>query len=621
MTNHENDNGPAIFKEEIVVEDHSLLSTEEEPLEVVQVDATSKHGELTRQHTGSSEEYVPEITMVEFDAFLIQKVEPQFETNFESTTRTPPHDMFPHFTADAELHEQVVKEIPLKPEFDLKEEYEYKIPKEGYIADKPFGVDIMSVRTEDEVSEIPDSEIASLMSERRVELERQDSDVSISDREYSDKDDENVVISDCDSDTESPFTTKQIIKMDDEKHDIVNGKSESSKETPEVKSTSSKPEKDYDVKTTEDLDDSFDETESLGAIPAKVYGAQYMQEINKLRDAPFIQGPEQYRTTFGETEQAEEAPTDIDELEIVKPKIYDKPVRHIVASEDESEESSEGEDDDSGKPGKTKKYILDTDGDRDKVGVVPEFYISGARDETLPDGDYSYGKGLPVPRLRLKRESSDSESDVPVETDDSLFDVTTDLETTVDLETTQDKGESPEAAVEESDMETPGKTTDDDSSTIKEEFMTHVDSLEITPEHVMEVREYVSSSEDEGQKAQHITVEEGRSESPEIHTGFSEELELSRITEDEEPQSDETSETDSTTSAESVRQVEIPTRDEILQTVVEESESGDVSMEVQQEWELSDTSFDIDESFNLGGPLARSTLVREQHTQLEVILG
>lgn len=624
MTNLDNEyeRGPAIFKEEIVVEDHVVLPTEEETQEVDAVKDTSQHGELKKQGTESSEEYVPEITGVEFDSFLIpKKGEAQITADFESKT----HARKPlGFTADIEVDEQ--KEKPIKPEIDLKEEYGFQIPKEHYITDKQFGVD-MSVRTEDEVSELPDSEIASLMSDRKAELERRDSDVSLSDREYSDKDDENVIISDTESMTESPFTAKQVIKLDDEKVEVVEDKSESSEGSSGEKSSSSEEkeshkdskevDKDIDVNKADQevLDESFDESESLGAIPAKVFGDQYMQEINRLRDRPITQGPEQYQTTEELAEQIEETPTDISGLEKVKPKVYDKPVRHVVASENESSESSESEESDEYQ--RKKKYILDSDEReaRDKLGTVPEVYLSDDNDERPTYGEYPYGKGLPVPRLKLKRESSDSESDMPVETDESMFDATTDLESTLD------KGESPEAAVEASDRDTPGKTTDEDSSTIKDEFITHVDSLEMKPEHAMEVREYVSSEEEEGHKPYQplIKDEDERTETPEIHTGFSAELELSRITEDEEPESDESSE--SSSSAESVRQVDIPLRDEVLQTVPEESESADVSMEIPHEGEISDTSFDVDESFNIEGPLARSTMVREQHTHLEVIFG
>lgn len=625
---NEYEKGPAIFKEEIIVEDHVVLPTEEETQEVDSAEETTKHGELKRQGTESSEEYVPEITGVEFDAFLIpKKGEAQITADFESKT----HARQPlGFTADIEVDEQ--KEKAIKPEIDLKEEYGFQIPKEHYITDKQFGVD-MSVRTEDEVSELPDSEIASLMSDRKAELERRDSDVSLSDREYSDKDDENVIISDTESVTESPFTAKQVIKLDDEKVEVVEDKSESSEGSSREQSSSSEEkeshkdskEVDNDIGVNkadqEVLDESFDESESLGAIPAKVYGDQYMQEINRLRDRPFTQGPEQYQTTEELVGQIEETPAGISGLEKVKPKVYDKPVRHVVTSENESSESSESEESDEYQ--RKKKYVLDSNEREaiDKLGTVPEVYLSGDNDERPPDGEYPYGKGLPVPRLKLKRESSDSESDMPVETDESMFDATTDLETTVDLESTLDKGESPEAAAEASDRDTPGKTTDEDSSTIKDEFITHVDSLEMKPEHSMEVREYVSSEEEEGQKPYQplIRDEDERSETPEIHTGFSAELELSRITEDEEPESDESSE--SSSSAESVRQVDIPLRDEVLQTVPEESESADVSMEIPHEGEISDTSFDVDESFNIEGPLARSTMVREQHTHLEVIFG
>lgn len=622
----EHEKGPAIFKEEIVVEDHTVLPTEEESQEVDEdVDGTSKRGELLRQDTESSEEYIPEITGVEFDAFLIQKrqaSEPQITTAFESKQ----HLQAPlGFTADVEIDEKIAKEKDIKTEIELKEEYEFKIPKEGYISDKHFGVD-MSVRTEDEVSELPDSEIASLMSDRKAELERRDSDVSLSDREYSDKDDENVIISDTESETESPFTAKQVIRLDDEKTKSLKEKSESSDESSsseESEKHTGEAEENQGMQTTEQeaLDESYDESESLGAIPARVYGDQYMQEISRLRDRPVTQGPERYQTTEEVLEETEQTPSDLRALEKVKPKVYDRPERHIVASEDESSEGSESGE--SGEPEKKKKYILDSDEKehKDKIGTVPEMYLAGEGDERPPYGEYPYGKGLPVPRLKLKRESSDSESDIPVETDESMFDATTDLETTVDLESTLEKGESPDAAVEVSDRDTPGKTTDEDSSTIKEEFITLVDSLEMKPKHEMEVREYISSEEDEGQKTPHIhiRVEEDRSETPEIHTGFSEEMELSRITEDEEPQSDESSDSESTTSADSVRQVEIPLRDDILHTVPEESESADVSMEIPHEGEISDTSFDVEESFNVEGPLARSTLVREQETPLEVI--
>ena len=625
MTNVDNENEkvPAIFKEEIYVEDHSELPAEEYSQET---EESSKPRELKRQGTGSSDEYIPEITGVEFDAFLIEKQpEPQIFTEFE--TKIQPQQNFPKYTANVEVDEQSPREKPVKPEIDFKEEYQFKIPTEGYMHERPYGYD-MSVRTEDEVSELPDSEIASLISDRKAE-ERRDSDVSLSDREYSDKDDENVIISDCEADTEIPFTPKQDIKLDDKSVDKIEVKSDKSEESSDEKSSSTdssdksprEPKVPISAPAEQvDLDVSFEESESLGAIPARVFGDQYMQEINRLRDGPFNQGTEQYQEPESEVYKSEKTPSDTDNIEKVKPAIYEKPERNIIASDNASSESSDSDDQDI--PEKKKRYILDRDepGSGDKFGTVPEFYMAGESDERPTEGEYPYGKGLPVPKLRLKRESSDSESDVPGETDESMFDNTTDLETTVDLETSPHKGESPDAVIHISDRDTPGKTTDEDSSTIKEEFITLVDSLEMKPEHMMEVKDYISSEEDEGQKYQpHVRVGEDRSESPEIHSGFAEELELSRITEDEEPQSDD--DTSSTTSAESVRQVEIPLRDEVLQTVPEESESAEVSMEIPHEGEISDTSFDVEESFNVEGPLARSTLVGEELTPQEVIMG
>ena len=84
---NENENVPAVFKEEIVVEEHSDLPTEGY---LEETEESSKPRELKRQGTGSSDEYIPEITGVEFDAFLIEKhPEPEIYTEFES--KIEPH--------------------------------------------------------------------------------------------------------------------------------------------------------------------------------------------------------------------------------------------------------------------------------------------------------------------------------------------------------------------------------------------------------------------------------------------------------------------------------------------------------------------------------------------------
>lgn len=582
MKHLECEKGPAIFKEEIVVEED---------------EGTPEDGS-ERPDDDSDREYVPEITGVEYDAYQFeQRQSPEFVVDVNSEDRPIPSPRsLNNITVDAYIDVHDNKQIELKPETDFGEDYGFKIPHDAFMTDRQFGVD-MSVRTEDEVSELPESEIASLISDRRPELERRDSDVSLSDREYSDKDDENVVISDTDSD--SPFTAKQVINLDDGQK----VKTDYSEEKPDRKSSTSSSEdsdsvheEPADVKSVEQeyLDESFDESESIGAIPARVFGDQYMQEVNRLRDESNLQVPSK-------------------ELE---------PERNITASEGKSSESSSSDSGDD-EPKSKKPFILDAEDTHEIFATDKELFEPGETDQQPMYGGYQYGKGLPVPKLQLKRESSDSESDVPVETDESMFDVTTDLETTVDLEASVDKIESPDGTIEASDRDTPSRTTDDDSSTIKEEFITHVDSLERTPTQLIEIKDYASSSEDEGLKAQLYGGPDDRGESPDMHTGFVADLELSRITEDEEPESDEgeTSDTDSTTSAESVRQVDItPVHEEVLHTVDEVPESVNVSIEVPHERELSDTSFNVDESYSVEGPLAKSTLVPEKYPETEVIV-
>ena len=620
MTNldSEHEKGPAIFKEEIIVEDHPVLQSEEpeeySPWETTAPKPASRIEELRRQESaesGGSTEYVPEITDVEYDQYLMQRRSPGLgAARFESEivdqsddnmfTQTAPARLNVEY--DVEIEDARREEREERPEITF--ENDYQLPKDAFGVEKPYGLDLMSVRTEDEVSELPDSEIASLMSDRKAELERRDSDVSLSDREYSDKDDENVVISDTDS--ESPLSAKSKPK----KKTSVSDEDDKDKSESSKSSVSDKEEdRDEKVKVTEggDMNESFDdESESLG-VPSRVYGGQYLEEINKLQQS-FTHEPK------------DEPAVDRYKPEESKAVL---PERNIIVSPDEKSETSSSESEsDEEKTKKAKKYILeDDDNESDRLKDSREVFEE-AEEADSPRGDYPYGSKPFIPKLQLKRESSDSDSDAPFETEESNLDITTDLETTVDLETTaeKDKIALDESIPEESptsEQESAEKSTTDDSSTIKEEFITRVDSLDQRPLQIIEVRDYVSSDDDVPAVAAHVDI---RSESPEIETGFANELDLSCIAEEtEEAESDEESES-SSTSADSVRHVEIPLRDDVLHTVPEEPESADVSMEVPREGEISDTSFDVEESLHVEGPLARSTLGPDlQSTPLKVM--
>lgn len=545
MKNIESDyeKGPAIFKEEIFVEDTPILHAEQLPTE------------STGTFESKSESGPKEVSVVpDSDDSSHDKVGDRAESP----------EAMPDIVADILINEPEIIDIKddhdgnygevlndqEKSEMDVQEEYGYRIPFGGYAADRQYGLDLMSVRTEDEVSELPDSEIASLISDRRPELERRDSDVSLSDREYSDKDDENVIISDSDEDDKPTFMDKKeektgyFCKEPEEKSDSgVSDKTNANVVAPTAPAT---------------LDDSFEESESLGAIPARVYGLQYLEEINKFKGQPLA----------AELDSA--GMHEVRSEDIVKP--------HVDLQASLEEKNSEGS-------------SSDSEVDKDALNKTEDEFK--------------------VPRLKLEKESSDSESDIPRETDESNLNITTDLETTVDLEGTFEREKTPDDDKITSDRDTPSKTTDDDSSTIKEEFMTQVDSLDMKLQQPIQIKEYVSSSEDEVPRIQPGPYGLVRSDSPVYESGLVDDMELSRITEEAEPDSDETSDTDSSTSADSVRHVEIPVRDEVLQTVPEESESAEVSMEMPVEGEISDTSFDVDESFNVESPLAKSTLMAQ----------
>lgn len=545
MKNVESDyeKGPAIFKEEIFVEDTPILHAEQLPTE----------------STGTSE------SISESGPKEVSVIPDSDDSSHDKVgERAESPEAMPDIVADILINEPEIIDIKddhdgnygeglndqEKSEMNVQEEYGYRIPFGGYALDRQYGLDLMSVRTEDEVSELPDSEIASLISDRRPELERRDSDVSLSDREYSDKDDENVIISDSDEDNKPTFMdtkeekTGDFCKEPEEKLDsCVSDKSNANVVAPTAPAA---------------LDDSFEESESLGAIPARVYGQQYLEEINKFKGQPLA------------VELDSAGMHEVGSEDNVKP--------HVDLQTSLEEKNSESS-------------SSDSEVDKDAVNKTEDVFK--------------------VPRLKLEKESSDSESDIPRETDESNLNITTDLETTVDLEGTFEKEKTPDDDKITSDRDTPSKTTDDDSSTIKEEFMTHVDSLDMKLQQPIQIKEYVSSSEDEVPRIQPGPYGLVRSDSPVYESGLVDDMELSRITEEAEPDSDETSDTDSSTSADSVRHVEIPVRDEVLQTVPEESESAEVSMEMPVEGEISDTSFDVDESFNVESPLAKSTLMAQ----------
>ena len=652
---NESEKGPTIFKEEITVEEVSLQSS------VKHSDDDLTTGENQADDSTRGTEFVPEITGVEYEEYVLKgSIEPHIDFKVEESVEK-------EINIDLNLPEDAKSEDrPKRQDIILAEEYQYQVPKDAYLGDRPYGVD-MSIRTEDEVSELPDSEIASLVSDRK-ELGRRDSrdsDVSISDREYSDKDDENVVISEDESDEERPAekpfgmaqpkidATKPVIGESD--FDLTLGTpSEISEFTlrtpvpPNEMVEKPKVESDYSKSSTSDtsepsssdrsnlshssdhneladkpveVDDSLDETESIGAIPERVYGDVYMQEISRLRNEPFI----------SDTKQAQPLDTDIlnrqeaneDDIDEKVHSISQGPERHIVVSENEESETGDSDEEEE----KRKSYLLDEPGKADSFRNIGETFESP--DNKKPsDKDYLFAQESRRPRYKgyIRSETPDSESDVPHETDESNFDVTTDLETTGDQEMIAELVADLEAdltpAAGAGQISDSSKTTDDESSTIKEEFITLVDSLERKPQQLIEVKDYVSSSEDESPKKTILIGQtEDRSESPVIVSGLSSaELELSRITEEAE-ESAEDSESESTASAESVKYVEVSAiRDEVLQQIPEESESVDVSMEMGKE-DISDTSFDVDDSFNVEGPLARSTLGRDSLDHINQVIG
>ena len=528
--------GPAIFKEEIYVEESPILNAEESSSR--DTTDSSNPDDKTSDHRRSPEA-VPDIV----EDIIQEEPEEELEDQLKLDLNEP----------------------RVKLGVDVREELGYRIPMDAYGAERVYGLDLMSVRTEDEVSELPDSEIASLISDRKAELERRDSDVSLSDREYSDKDDDdNVVISDSDEDSKPLYSPRKT-------------QDKSSEDQSESSTDSSKSDRETQQEVTEQeqtvLDESFEGSESLGAIPARVYGDQYFQEINNIRGQ--LYAPD---SVIAEHAKPADEPVNVPDF---SQELIDLSMQNVNKSDKESDSSHESDDED-------KPDITDND----------EILI----DIEVPE------KVAPVAfaRLNLDRESSDSESDLPNETRESNLDITTDLETTGDLETTMEREEAHQAALAASDRDTPSKTTTDDDSTVKEEFYTNVDP-NAAPQQMILIKDYVSSSEDETQRIQLVAMyPEDRSDSPVIESGFVEETELSRISEEHE--TDETSDTDSTNSADSVRHVDIPIRDEVLQTVLEESESGEVSMEMPQEGDISDTSFDVDQSYNVESPLAKSTL-------------
>ena len=557
------DKGPTIFKEQITTETVPLAY----PREAGKVES-------------DEEEYIPEISGVEYDEFLVPRdhkpeqlqltsqinvdaqeireapsatdLSPIYEVEVHEEQAHEPLDLRLDLSAFKSSEESDEKELeklqvtgeieaPGKSEPDFDEQYEFKIPKEGYpfIPDKQFAVD-MSVRTEDEVSELPESEIASMISDRK-EIDRRDSDVSLSDTEYTEKLDD-VSVSDASEDspyiTKKPVAVTEIEKTDEQPKRII-GESDFdiSLGTPSQISTDvtlgteveaalkTEKEPEFEKEEIEIISDAMREAmdnespdeydESIGAIPAKVFGDVYMDEVSKLTEKPIAAD-----AVFQATPKGERPDED---------KVKETQSEKEVDVEDKDIESGDEETKDKPK----RRFLLHEKNDQDRLKEYPESFYAD-KDEALKDGTYIYGEGMPRPKLKPfqgQEESETSESEAT--TTEGSF-----------LVPSSDSHRPSEESVG-----TPVKSeeeTTESESTIKEEFITKVESLDERPQQTISVKEYLSS-EDEEQKDFVSTGDsfefDVRTESSLIDTGYSADLsELSRITEDEEPDESETSE-------------------------------------------------------------------------------
>ena len=622
--------GPTIFKEQITTEDIPLAYPRE-----------------AGKAESDEEEYVPEISGVDYDEYLVPRdqhpeqlqLTSQINVDAQEIREAPSgRDLAPIY--EVEVHEEQSQEpldlrldlsafksseesdekepekvkitgeieAPGKSEPDFDEQYEFKIPKEVYpfIADKQFAVD-MSVRTEDEVSELPESEIASMISDRK-EIDRRDSDVSLSDTEYTEKLDD-VSVSDTSEDspyiTKKPVLAKETEKTEEPKRIIGESDFDISLGTPSQISTdvtlsteleaASKTEKEteFDKEEIEIISDAMREAidnespdeydESIGAIPAKVFGDVYMEEVSKLTEkpiaadavfqpAPSAEKPKEEKLKETQSEKDEVAGIDVEEQEY----------------ESEDERTQDGSD----KP--KRRFLLHERKDRDKFREYPESFLADD-DEELKDGTYIYGEGMPRPKLKPFQgveESETSESEATT-TEGSFLVPSSDS-----LRPSEESVGTPVRSEEE---------TTESESTIKEEFITKVDSLDERPQQMISVKEYLSS-EDEEQKDFVSTGDsfefDLRTESPVIETGFSADLsELSRITEDEEPEGTE-SET-SEISQESVQEVPGFTHiEETLGQIPEEGETETVDITLGADKErkaLPKEGEVIEEAFTIKG--------------------
>ena len=635
------DQGPTIFKEEIYSQEVPFSFYKDQDIDVIE------------EEDEDEDEFVPEISGVEYDEFLVQKemspekltpditsqinvdaqeiregppgkdFTPRFEVDISETQKHEPLDLRLDLSAFKSSEESDEKEqedlettgeveLPSKlPEPDFDEQYEFKIPKEGYpfLTDKQFAVD-MSVRTEDEVSELPESEIASMISDRK-ETERRDSDVSLSDNEYPDKVDD-VTLSD--SSDEAPFTAKpsrpleKHIEIIEEPKRII-GESDfdislgtaTEISTDVTMGTEVEPKQEVEKKPVvidladdnepvdgdyipsvlkqeveEESPDEYDE--SIGAIPPKVFGDKYMEEVQKLKNQQM--GID--TTVKGSFESEKDKP---------------KPLEP-----EEQEDENEFESDEDLKDGETRpkrKLILERKLDKDKLKAYPETYLPGEGDELPKDGTYPYGKGSPRPKYKPFQKSEDSETSESEETtslSEGSFLVPSSDSHRVSEESLETPVKSPEEAVD---------STTESESTIKDEFITKVESLDERPQQLISVREYISSEEEEPKEFMSTTDSydfEVRSETPVIETGFSAELELSRITEDEEPEGTESE--SSEVSQESVQEVQgYGIREEPLQKIPEEGETVDVTVDmpkqrksIPKEGEVVEEAFTVEES-------------------------
>lgn len=649
--------GPAIFKEQITTEDVPLAY----PREAEKPD---------------EEEYVPEISGVEYDQFLVPREQSpealqltsQINVDAQEIREAPSgRDLAPIY--EVEVHEEQSQEpldlrldlsafksseesdekeperiditgeieAPGKPEPDFNEQYEFKIPKEGYpyVADKQYAVD-MSVRTEDEVSELPESEIASMISDRK-EIDRRDSDVSLSDTEYPEKMDD---VSISDSSEEAPYISKKPLpakgteKSEEPKGIIGESDFDISLGTPSEISTdvtlgielgaTPKTEKETKLEKEEvefisdamkdaiDAESPDEYDESIGAIPAKVFGDVYMEEIAKLTGKPIAADVVFQAAPSAETSEKEK----VKELQPEKDELAS-----VDVEEKEYESGEEETDRGLGKP--KRRFLLHEKKDRDKYKDYPESFYADEED-ALRDGTYIYGDGVPRPKLKLFQrldESETSESEATTSPSEGSFLVPS----------------SESQRQSEESIGTPIKSeeeTTESESTIKEEFITKVESLDEKPQQLISVREYLSSEEDE----QKDFVSTGdsfefdvRTESPVIETGFTTELmsDLSRITEDEEPEGTESE--SSEISQDSVQEVPgFTQREEPLHQIPEEGETVDITLgadkergRIPKEGKIIEEAFTIEETqqTNAQAPVEGLHIEHEVIVKFRALLG